>query len=101
MLVVSSTQHPTEVQHLVAHALGRHANQVTVQCRRMGGVSAARRARRRSSPVPRAVVAAKTARPVKLRLDRDDDMIVTGKRHEFLDYDVAYAADGRSRRSRS
>ena len=96
MLVVSSTQHPTEVQHLVAHALGIHAKDVTVQCRRMGGAFGGKESQAALIACAAAVAAWKTRRPVKLRLDRDDDMVITGKRHEFLaDYDAGFDDEGR------
>jgi len=96
MLVHSSTQHPTEVQQIVAHALGIHANSVTVHCRRMGGGFGGKESQPALIAAAAAILAAKTARPVKLRLDRDIDMIMTGKRHDFLaDYDVGFDAQGR------
>ena len=96
MLVHSSTQHPTEVQNIVAHALGMHAHSVTVQCRRMGGGFGGKESQPALIAAAAAVLAAKTHRPVKLRLDRDIDMIMTGKRHDFLaDYDVGFDAQGR------
>jgi xanthine dehydrogenase large subunit len=96
MLVVSSTQHPSEVQQIVAHALGRRANQVTVQCRRMGGGFGGKETQPALIAAAAAVLADKTGRPVKLRLDRDTDMLMTGKRHDFLaDYTVGFDADGR------
>ena len=96
MLVVSSTQHPTEVQHLVARALGRDVNEVTVHCRRMGGGFGGKESQAAGIACAAAVAAAHTGRPVKLRLDRDDDMLLTGKRHEFLaDYEVGFDASGR------
>jgi xanthine dehydrogenase large subunit len=96
MLIYSSTQHPTEVQHLVAHALGKHSHDVTVQCRRMGGGFGGKESQPALFACVAAVLAAKTGRPVKLRLDRDDDMTMTGKRHDFIaDYDVGFDARGR------
>ncbi|HXY76539.1 MAG TPA: xanthine dehydrogenase molybdopterin binding subunit [Steroidobacteraceae bacterium] len=96
MLIHSSTQHPTEVQHIVAHALGLRAHSVTVQCRRMGGGFGGKESQPSLIAAAAAVLARKTGRPVKLRLDRDVDMIVTGKRHDFLaDYDVGFDAQGR------
>ena len=96
MLVHSSTQHPTEVQHIVAHALGVRAHSVTVQCRRMGGGFGGKESQPGLIAAAAAVLALKTRRPVKLRLDRDIDMIVTGKRHDFLaDYEVGFDAQGR------
>jgi xanthine dehydrogenase large subunit len=96
MLIHSSTQHPTEVQHIVAHALGVHAHSVTVLCRRMGGGFGGKESQPSLIAAAAAVLAVKTRRPVKLRLDRDIDMIMTGKRHDFLaDYDVGFDAQGR------
>lgn len=98
MLVVSSTQHPTEVQHLVAKALGVHTKDVVVQCRRMGGAFGGKESQAALIACAAAVGAWRTGRPVKVRLDRFDDMVVTGKRHEFLaDYDVGFDDEGRVR----
>ena len=96
MLVHSSTQHPTEVQNIVAHALGVSAHAVTVQCRRMGGGFGGKESQPALIAAAAAVIARRTGKPVKLRLDRDADMLVTGKRHDFLaDYDVGFDDDGR------
>ena len=96
ILIHSSTQHPTEVQHIVAHAMRLPANAVIVQCRRMGGGFGGKESQPALLAAAAAVLARKTGHPVKLRLDRDADMIVTGKRHDFLaEYDVGFAADGR------
>lgn len=96
MLVHSSTQHPSEVQHVVAHALGLHSNGVTVQCRRLGGGFGGKESQAALIAAAAAVLARKTGRPVKLRLDRDADMLVTGKRHDFVaDYDVGFDSHGR------
>jgi xanthine dehydrogenase large subunit len=96
MLVYSSTQHPTEVQHIVAHALHRRAHDVVVQCRRMGGGFGGKESRPALMAAAAALFAAKTGRAVKLRMDRDDDMQISGKRHDFVaDYDVGFDAQGR------
>jgi xanthine dehydrogenase large subunit len=96
MLVHSSTQHPSEVQQIVAHALGRRAHQVTVQCRRMGGGFGGKETQPALVAAAAAVLACRSGRPVKLRLDRDADMLATGKRHDFLaDYEVGFDAGGR------
>jgi xanthine dehydrogenase large subunit len=96
MLVVSSTQHPSEVQQIVAHALGWPVNRVTVQCRRMGGGFGGKETQPALIAAAAAVLAHKSARAVKLRLDRDTDMLMTGKRHDFLaDYTVGFDPDGR------
>ena len=96
MHVVSSTQHPSEVQHMVAHALGVAAHAVVVQCRRMGGAFGGKESQPALLGAAAAVLATKTRRPVKLRLDRDADMLITGKRHAFIgDYDVGFDETGR------
>ncbi|WP_142847648.1 xanthine dehydrogenase molybdopterin binding subunit [Telmatospirillum sp. J64-1] len=84
MLVLSSTQHPTEVQHMVAKVLALPYNAVTVEVRRMGGGFGGKESQASLIACIAAILARKTRRPVKLRLDRDDDMMVTGKRHDFL-----------------
>jgi xanthine dehydrogenase large subunit len=96
MLVISSTQHPSEVQQVIAHALASRANQVVVQCRRMGGGFGGKETQPALIAAAAAVLAHKTGRPVKLRLDRDTDMLMTGKRHDFLaDYEVGFDRTGR------
>jgi xanthine dehydrogenase large subunit len=96
MLVYSSTQHPTEVQHGVAHLLGLPFNAVTVEVRRMGGAFGGKESQATIVAGIAAVLAWKARRPVKLRLNRDDDMQATGKRHPFLiRYDVGFDAEGR------
>jgi len=96
MAVYSSTQHPTEVQHGVAHLLGLPFNMVTVEVRRMGGGFGGKESQATMIAGIAAVLARKAGRPVKLRLPRDDDMRATGKRHPFLfRYDVGFDGDGR------
>jgi len=96
MLVYVSTQHPGEVQHLVAHALGLDDHAVVVVCRRMGGGFGGKETQMSLFACVAAVLARRTGRAVKLRLDRDDDMRSTGKRHAFAHrYDVAFDDDGR------
>ena len=96
MLIYSSTQHPTEVQSIVAHTLGVAANQIVVQCRRLGGGFGGKESQAALIAAAAAVLARKTGRPVKLRLDRDADMVMTGKRHDFIaDYDVGFDDQGR------
>ena len=96
MLIHSSTQHPSEVQHLVARALGRPDAAVTVEVRRMGGGFGGKETQPALFAAIAALLADKTRRPVKLRLDRDDDMIMTGKRHDFvIRYDVGFDDQGR------
>ncbi len=96
MLVHSSTQHPTEVQHLVARALKLPDHAVTCETRRMGGGFGGKESQASLPAIVAALLAQKTGRPVKLRLDRDDDMVLTGKRHDFrIDYDVGFDAEGK------
>jgi xanthine dehydrogenase large subunit len=96
MVVQSSTQHPTEIQHKVAHAIGRPMHAVRVETRRMGGGFGGKESQGNALAVACAVAAQLTGRPCKMRYDRDDDMIITGKRHDFrIDYEVGYDAEGR------
>jgi xanthine dehydrogenase large subunit len=95
MHVHCSTQHPSEMQHLVAHALKLRANQVQVECRRMGGGFGGKESQSAPFACIAAVAAAKLKRPVKLRLDRDDDFLITGRRHCFwYEYEVGYDDEG-------
>jgi xanthine dehydrogenase large subunit len=94
-LIYSSTQHPGEIQHWVAHALGLDNHRVRVECRRMGGGFGGKETQAGHLAVWAVLAAQKTGRPVKLRLDRDDDFMVTGKRHPFAyDYTVGYDDTG-------
>jgi xanthine dehydrogenase large subunit len=96
LLVYSSTQHPDEVQHLVAEATGRAAKDVVCICRRMGGAFGGKESQAATIACMAALMTVKTGRPCKLRLDRDADMIMTGKRHDFVvDYDVGFDDTGR------
>jgi xanthine dehydrogenase large subunit len=96
MQVWSSTQHPTEVQHGVAHLLGIPFNAVTVEVRRLGGGFGGKESQATIIAGIAAVLAWKMRQPVKLRLARDDDMCATGKRHPFLfRYDVGFDGEGR------
>jgi xanthine dehydrogenase large subunit len=96
MHVLSSTQHPTEVQHGVAHLLGIPFSAVTAEVRRMGGGFGGKESQATIIAGIAAVLAARVQRPVKLRLPRDDDMRATGKRHPFLiRYDVGFDGAGR------
>ena len=91
-----STQHPTEMQHVVAHCLNKAANQVLVEMRRMGGGFGGKESQSALFACVAALAANKLNRPVKLRLDRDDDMMITGKRHDFCyDYEVGFDDAGR------
>ena len=93
--VYSSTQNPTEIQHLVAHVLGKTQKDVTVEVRRMGGGFGGKETQPAIMAAACALAATKTGKAVKCRLDRDDDMIMTGKRHDFIyTYDCGYDEDG-------
>ena len=96
MKVHCSTQHPSEMQHLVAHALGLRSHHVHVECRRMGGGFGGKESQSGLFACVAALAARRTGRPVKLRLDRDDDFLITGRRHCFsYDYDVGFDDAGR------
>jgi xanthine dehydrogenase large subunit len=81
--VWTSTQHPTETQHVIARCLGCPDNAITVEVRRMGGGFGGKETQSVQWAAIAALAALKTRRPAKFRLDRDDDMIMTGKRHDF------------------
>lgn len=83
MLVYSSTQHPTEIQHTVAKVLDVPDACVTAEVRRMGGGFGGKESQANQWAALAALAVRKTGRTCKLRLDRDDDMIMTGKRHDF------------------
>jgi xanthine dehydrogenase large subunit len=96
MRVYVSTQHPGEVQLMVAQALGIAAHDVVVECRRMGGGFGGKETQMCQFACIAAILARRTGRAVKLRLDRDTDMRSTGKRHAFRhDYDVGFDERGR------
>ncbi len=83
MVVHSSTQHPTEVQHKVAHALHLPMSAVRVEVRRMGGGFGGKESQGNALAIACAVAARATGRPCRMRYDRDDDMVITGKRHDL------------------
>lgn len=96
MHVYCSTQHPSEMQHHIAHVLHVASHDVLVECRRMGGGFGGKESQSALWACAAAVAAVRLRRPIKLRADRDDDMIVTGKRHCFAyDYEIGYDDDGR------
>ena len=84
MTVYTSSQHPSEIQKTVAKVLGLPMNHVTVDVRRMGGAFGGKETQAAQWACIAALLARKTGRPVKFRLARADDMVVTGKRHPFL-----------------
>ncbi|HUS55959.1 MAG TPA: xanthine dehydrogenase molybdopterin binding subunit [Thermohalobaculum sp.] len=94
--IISSNQHPSECQHIVAHILGVPSHAVTVEVRRMGGGFGGKETQGNLMAGAGALVAKLTGRAAKVRLDRDDDMILTGKRHAFvIDYEVGFDDAGR------
>jgi xanthine dehydrogenase large subunit len=96
MKVLCSTQHPSEMQHLVAHALHRPAHAVQVECRRMGGGFGGKESQSALFACVAAVAAQRLKKPVKLRVDRDDDFLITGRRHCFhYELDVGFDDQGR------
>jgi xanthine dehydrogenase large subunit len=93
-LVYSSTQHPSETQQLIAKTLNQKSNSINVLVRRIGGGFGGKETNFMTSCIC-ALLSRKTGKPVKLRLDRDEDIIITGKRHEFYsEYEVGFNDDG-------
>ncbi len=91
-----STQHPTEIQHKVAEALGLSFHDVRVEMRRMGGGFGGKESQGNHLAIACAIAARATGRPCKMRYDRDDDMVITGKRHDFrIRYRIGADAKGR------
>ncbi len=96
MRVHCSTQHPSEMQHLVAHALGLDSHHVHVECRRMGGGFGGKESQSGLFACIAAIAARQLDRPVKMRPDRDDDFMITGRRHGFeYSYEVGFDDEGR------
>ena len=96
MIVHSSTQNPSEVQHLVAHVLGTPHNAIEVVTRRMGGGFGGKESDSSQLACVCAIFVQLCGLPVKARLSRRDDILMTGKRHDFVaDYDVGYSDDGK------
>ena len=95
MQVYASTQHPTETQEVVAHVLGVPNSRVIVTCLRMGGGFGGKESQANPWAAVAALAAFKTGRPVRVRLERDQDMVMTGKRHPFLGrYRVGFTREG-------
>jgi xanthine dehydrogenase large subunit len=95
MIIYCSTQHPTEIQHCVAKMLNRSEAAVVCECRRMGGGFGGKESQAAQWAALAALAASLTGRPAKIRLDRDDDMIMTGKRHDFrIYYEAGFDAKG-------
>ncbi len=96
LFVNSSTQHPSEVQQAVAHALNWPFHRVTVQCPRMGGGFGGKETQAAAPAVLAALAAVRTGRRVRVRFNRDQDMALTGKRHPFLSkFEVGFSPDGK------
>ncbi|MBA3909140.1 MAG: xanthine dehydrogenase molybdopterin binding subunit [Rhodobacter sp.] len=96
MVIHASTQHPTEIQHKVAHALHLPMNAVRVEVRRMGGGFGGKESQGNALAIACAVAARLTGRPCRMRYDRDDDMMITGKRHDLrITYRAGVDGDGR------
>ncbi|MGG7576006.1 xanthine dehydrogenase molybdopterin binding subunit [Streptomyces sirii] len=96
VFVQSSTQHPSETQEIVAHVLGLHSHEVTVQCLRMGGGFGGKEMQPHGFAAVAALGAKLTGRPVRLRLNRTQDLTMSGKRHGFhAKWKIGFDADGR------
>ncbi|WP_298429310.1 xanthine dehydrogenase molybdopterin binding subunit [uncultured Jannaschia sp.] len=96
MHVLTSTQHPTEIQHKVADALGLPMHAVRSEVRRMGGGFGGKESQGNALAIACAVAATRTGRACRMRYDRDDDFVVTGKRHDFrIAYEVGHDDAGR------
>lgn len=94
--VHSSSQHPTETQHVVAHALGLDFSQVVCIVKRMGGGFGGKESQAAHFAAMAALVAHKLKRPARLALSKDDDMVMTGKRHPFKNhYEVGFDHEGK------
>ncbi|MCK8678343.1 xanthine dehydrogenase molybdopterin binding subunit [Streptomyces lichenis] len=96
VFIQSSTQHPSETQEIVAHVLGLSSNEVTVQCLRMGGGFGGKEMQPHGFAAIAALGAKLTGRPVRLRLNRTQDMTMSGKRHGFhARWKIGFDAEGR------
>ena len=95
IFVQSSTQHPSETQEIVAHVLGKHNHEITVQCLRMGGGFGGKEMQPHGFAAVAALGSILTGRPVRLRLSRTQDLTMSGKRHGFhAEWRVGFADDG-------
>ncbi|AYF72977.1 xanthine dehydrogenase molybdopterin binding subunit [Nocardia yunnanensis] len=96
IFIQSSTQHPSETQEIVAHVLGLHSHEVTVQCLRMGGGFGGKEMQPHGFAAVAALGAKLTGRPVRLRLNRTQDLTMSGKRHGFhSSWKIGFDAEGR------
>ncbi len=95
LIVYSSTQHPSETQQIIAKMLKQKSNSITVMVRRIGGGFGGKETNFMTAAIC-ALLSNKTGKPTKLRLDRDDDIIITGKRHDFYsEYEVGFNENGK------
>ena len=95
MVIYCSTQHPSEIQLLISKLLNKKLNSITVEVRRMGGAFGGKETQASQWACIAALTAERTGRPAKIRLDRDVDMLATGKRHDFsFKYRVGFGDDG-------
>ena len=95
-LIYSSTQHPSETQQIVAKVLNQKFNTINVKVRRIGGGFGGKETQSFLFAAISSIASKKLNRPVKLRIDRDDDMIMTGKRHQFIfNYEVGFSDNGK------
>ncbi len=93
--VYSSTQHPSETQQIIAKMLKQKSNSIIVTVRRIGGGFGGKETNFMTAAIC-ALLSHKTKKPIKLRLDRDDDIILTGKRHDFYsEYEVGFNDHGK------
>ena len=89
--IFSSTQHPSETQQIIAKMLNQKSNTITVETRRIGGGFGGKETQSFIFSAICTLLSKKTNHPVKLRMDRDDDIIITGKRHDFYsEYEVGF-----------
>ncbi|WP_210585196.1 xanthine dehydrogenase molybdopterin binding subunit [Streptomyces sp. GESEQ-35] len=96
IFIQSSTQHPSETQEIVSHVLGVPAHEVTVQCLRMGGGFGGKEMQPHGFAAVAALGARLTGRPVRFRLNRTQDLTMSGKRHGFhASWKIGFDADGR------
>ncbi|MFF2654571.1 xanthine dehydrogenase molybdopterin binding subunit [Streptomyces sp. NPDC058045] len=96
VFVQSSSQHPSETQEIVAHVLGLHSHEVTVQCLRMGGGFGGKEMQPHGFAAVAALGAKLTGRPVRLRLNRTQDLTMSGKRHGFhASWKIGFDSEGR------
>nr|XP_018916770.1 PREDICTED: xanthine dehydrogenase [Bemisia tabaci] len=94
--VLTSSQHPTEIQHLIAHVLGVPDNRIVCRVKRMGGGFGGKESRPSLVSIPCAVAAHRLQRPVRCMMDRDEDIVMTGQRHPFLSrYKIGFTKEGK------